>query len=500
MKPFIYILLSALISSIFTIFIYSKQFPQRILVREPRAIFSDSRSTTNEPVNKLEYPQTDDAPSNNFNLTNTAPDEYPSFREAAKKSTPAVVFIRSTEIRTNRWGYEYLDHSSGSGVIISDDGYIVTNHHVIETGGADLSANIEVTLNNKQKYIAKIIGDDPSTDIALLKIDAKDLNYLSFGNSDELETGDWVLAIGNPEKLRSTVTAGIVSAKGRNINILEDRDFSIESFIQTDAVVNPGNSGGALVEANGLLIGINTAILTHTGNYEGYSFAVPSNLVKKVIQDLKEFGKSQRAFLGITLNDDIDNQKVADLKLPDHSGVLVEKVHQQSAAEDAGLKAGDVLLRVDQNLITSNNDVHEKIGSKRPGDEVNITFYRAGKTLQTTVKLKDINNNASIEHVSVHSEKILSDQGFEIRDLNQYEKSRFKINGVRVVGIYKGSVVDMTNMQTGYIITQINGQTVKDAADFISKVKRLNGFVDLTGFYDFDRSQSIYPYKFKKVS
>jgi S1-C subfamily serine protease len=186
--------------------------------------------------------------------------------------------------------------------------------------------------------------------------------------------------------------------------------------------------------------------------------------------------------------------------LPDHSGVLVEKVLQQSSAEDAGLKAGDVLLRVDQNLITSNNDVHEKIGSKRPGDEVNITFYRAGKTLQTTVKLKDINNNAGIENVSVHSEKILTDQGFEIRDLNPYEKNRFKINGVRVVGIYKGSVVDLTNMQTGYIITQINGQTVKDAADFIAKVKRLSGFIDLTGFYDFDRSQSIYPYKFRKVS
>lgn len=314
MKLFIYILISALVSSVFTIFIYSKQFPQRILVREPKAIFSDSKSTSPESNRPLEY-STPDAPhSPNLNLTNTAPEEYLSFREAAKKSTPAVVFIRSTEIRTNRWGYEYLDHSSGSGVIISDDGYIVTNHHVIETGGVDLSANIEVTLNNKQKYIAKIIGDDPSTDIALLKIDAKDLNYLSFGNSDELETGDWVLAIGNPEKLRSTVTAGIVSAKGRNINILEDRDFSIESFIQTDAVVNPGNSGGALVEANGLLVGINTAILTHTGNYEGYSFAVPSNLVKKVIQDLKEFGKSQRAFLGITLNDDIDNQKLAGKK------------------------------------------------------------------------------------------------------------------------------------------------------------------------------------------
>lgn len=501
MKPFLYILVTALASSMFTIFIYSKQFPQRILVREPKAVFSDSRSGTGPAWSSDNTPfEGNGLLPSSINKINSAPDDPVSFREAARKSTPAVVYIRSTEIRTNRWGYEYLDHSSGSGVVISADGYIVTNHHVIETGSADLSANIEVTLNNKQKFSAKVVGDDPSTDIALLKIDAQNLPFLHFGNSDEVETGDWVIAIGNPEKLRSTVTAGIVSAKGRNINILEDRDFSIESFIQTDAVVNPGNSGGALVGANGLLVGINTAILTHTGNYEGYSFAVPSNLVKKVIQDLKEFGKSQRAFLGITLNDDIDNQKVADLKLPDHSGVLVEKVHDQSAAEDAGLQAGDVLLRVDQIAITSNNDVHEKIGSKRPGDEVTLTFYRNGNTLETVVKLKDINNKASIENVNVHAEKILTDQGFEIRDLNPYEKSRFKINGVRVVGIYKGSVVDLTNMQTGYIITQINGQTVKDATDFISKFKQVNGYIDLTGFYDFDRSQSIYPYKFRKVS
>ncbi|MBK7436208.1 MAG: trypsin-like peptidase domain-containing protein [Saprospiraceae bacterium] len=505
MKSLISILLAAILSSGLTVFFYSKRFPQKILVREPRAVFSDLRHSA---VPEVEGESYSDAAKDHENVTSTELAfeskqnhvELPNFRAAAQKSTAAVVFIKSTEIRTNRYGYEYLDHSSGSGVILSADGYIVTNHHVIETGATDLSSNIEVTLNSKEKYQAKIIGDDPSTDVALLKIEAKDLPFLTFDNSDELEIGDWVLAIGNPDKLRSTVTAGIVSAKGRNINILGDRDLSIESFIQTDAVVNPGNSGGALVNTSGALVGINTAILTHTGNYEGYSFAIPSNLVKKVIEDLKQYGKTQRAFLGITLNDDIDNQKVKDLQLPNHTGVLVEKVYESSAAEDAGIQPGDVILKMDQSVVTSNNELHEKIGSKRPGDEVGITFYRAGKTFQTLVKLKDINNKTTIDNSNIHSEKILVDQGFEIRDLNPYEKTRFKINGVRVVGIYKGSVVDQCNMQTGYIITQINGQMIKDCADFIKKLKNLSSVVDLTGFYDFDTSNSIYPYKFKKAS
>ncbi|MEP7322754.1 MAG: trypsin-like peptidase domain-containing protein [Saprospiraceae bacterium] len=495
MKSIISILLSALVSSVLTIYIYSKYFPQKILVREPKAIFSDLKSS--DPINP---PVIDIYTGKNVKSESNFYVGMPNFREAAKSSTPSVVYIKSTEISTNRYGLEYLDNSSGSGVIVSADGYIVTNHHVIETGNANLSSNIEITLNTKEKYQAKIIGDDPSTDIALLKIDATNLPHLEFGNSDGVEVGDWVLAIGNPDKLRSTVTCGIVSAKGRNINILGDRELAIESFIQTDAVVNPGNSGGALVNGDGSLIGINTAILTHTGNYEGYSFAIPSNLVKKVIEDLKQYGKSQRAFLGITLNDDIDNQIVQDLKLPNHAGVLVEKVLESSAAEDGGISAGDVILKIDQVTISSNNDLHEKIGSKRPGDEIGITFYRNGQTLQTLVKLKDINNKASIEVTNVHSEKILTDHGFEIRDLNPYEKNRFKINGVRVVGIYKGSIVDQCNMQTGYIITQFNGQMIKDASDFISKIRSSSGVIDLTGFYDFDRTQSIYPYKFKKVS
>jgi Do/DeqQ family serine protease len=496
MKLYIAIVVTAVFSSILTVYIYSRWFPQKILVREPKAVFSDLRS--NDPYTRS-FQEGNYIPAVS-NSNSIVPNAFASFRDASRQSTPAVVYIKSTEVSTNRYGFEYLDNSSGSGVIVSSDGYIVTNHHVIETGSSNLSANIEITLNSKEKYLAKIIGDDPSTDIALLKIEANNLPHLEFGNSEELEVGDWVLAIGNPDKLKSTVTAGIVSAKGRNINILGDRELAIESFIQTDAVVNPGNSGGALVNGSGALVGINTAILTHTGNYEGYSFAIPSNLVKKVIEDLKQYGKTQRAFLGITLIDDIDNQTVKDLKLPNHAGVLVEKVLENSAAEDAGIQPGDVILKLEKLSIASNNDLHEKIGSKRPGDEVNMTFYRNGQTLETTVKLKDINNKTTSDVTNIHSEKVLTDQGFEIRDLNPYEKNRFKINGVRVVGIYKGSVVDQCNMQTGYIITQINGQMVKDANDFLSKIKSITDIIDITGFYDFDRTQAIYPYKFKKVS
>ncbi|MEP7267958.1 MAG: trypsin-like peptidase domain-containing protein [Saprospiraceae bacterium] len=494
MKSIFSIVLAALLSSILTLFLYSKYFPQRILIREPKIVTTDLKIGEGRSVfvDQNKRPEISSGTS--------AMIEFPSFRDGAKQAIPAVVYIKSTEVFTNRYGYEYLDHSSGSGVIVSSDGYIVTNHHVIETGGSDISANIEVTLNSKEKFIAKVVGDDPSTDLALLKIDTKDLPFLMIGNSDELEIGDWVLAIGNPEKLKATVTAGIVSAKGRNINILGDREFSIESFIQTDAVVNPGNSGGALVNASGLLVGINTAILTHTGNYEGYSFAIPSTLVKKVIEDLKQYGKTQRAFLGITLNDDIDNQKVKDLKLPNHAGVLVERVFENSASSDAGLKPGDVILKLDLANVASNNELYEKIGSKRPGDEVNITFFRNGKNYQTVVKLKDINNQTVLDQANIHSEKTLTDHGFEIRDLNPYEKNKFKINGVRVVGIYKGSIVDLCNMQTGYIVTQINGQLVRNAEDFIKKFKALSGVVELTGFYDFDRDLSIYPYKFKKSS
>ncbi len=494
MKSIFSIVLAALLSSILTLFLYSKYFPQRILIREPKIVTTDLKIGEGRSVFVDQNKRPEISPGTSAMI------EFPSFREGAKQAIPAVVYIKSTEVFTNRYGYEYLDHSSGSGVIVSSDGYIVTNHHVIETGGSDISANIEVTLNSKEKFIAKVVGDDPSTDLALLKIDTKDLPFLMIGNSDELEIGDWVLAIGNPEKLKATVTAGIVSAKGRNINILGDREFSIESFIQTDAVVNPGNSGGALVNASGLLVGINTAILTHTGNYEGYSFAIPSTLVKKVIEDLKQYGKTQRAFLGITLNDDIDNQKVKDLKLPNHAGVLVERVFENSASSDAGLKPGDVILKLDLANVASNNELYEKIGSKRPGDEVNITFFRNGKNYQTVVKLKDINNQTVLDQANIHAEKTLTDHGFEIRDLNPYEKNKFKINGVRVVGIYKGSIVDLCNMQTGYIVTQINGQLVRSAEDFIKKFKALSGVVELTGFYDFDRDLSIYPYKFKKSS
>ena len=298
------------------------------------------------------------------------------FVSTADKVTPAIVNVTSSK--------GDLRDSNGSGVIVSKDGYIITNNHVIEGG-----TTYEITLNDKRTFVAKLVGSDPTTDLALLKISANNLPVLKYGNSDNVNVGEWVLAVGNPFNLFSTVTAGIVSAKARNIDILQG-EYSIESFIQTDAVVNPGNSGGALVNSAGQLVGINSAILTETGVFEGYSFAIPSNLVRKVIQDLKEFGEVKRAILGVrilSVDDDIaEKNGLASVK-----GVYIESVNPRSSADVAGLRSGDIILSVNGRNTNSIPELQEQVALFRPGDEISIDYVRNGqKIVNQNIRLKGL--------------------------------------------------------------------------------------------------------------
>lgn len=291
---------------------------------------------------------------------------FPDFTGVARQITSAVVNISALGAN----GYRM---SSGSGVIVSEDGYIVTNYHVIEGG-----QRFEIILPNKRTLNGKLVGHDSGTDLALLKISAAEqLPFLAFGNSDAVQVGEWVLAVGNPFDLSSTITAGIVSAKARNINILEE-SYAVESFIQTDAVVNPGNSGGALVNTNGELIGINTAIISESGGYEGYSFAIPSNLVRKIITDIREHGKVQRAVLGIEIWE-VNDRLANDLALPFVEGVFVKFVKQGTSAYEAGLRTDDVIVALNGNKVATVPELQEQVALLKPGDRISIEFYREGR-------------------------------------------------------------------------------------------------------------------------
>ncbi|HNW48192.1 MAG: trypsin-like peptidase domain-containing protein [Bacteroidales bacterium] len=320
---------------------------------------------------------------------------YPDFTYAAETSVKGVVHVKVLKKGISQtpsffdffFGYGSPDAeprnqiNSGSGVIISPDGYIITNNHVIES--AD---EINVTLDNNKSFRAKLVGADPVTDIALIKVDAQKLPFLNFGNSDSLRLGEWVIAIGNPYNLRSTITAGIVSAKARSIPS-ENEEFKIESFIQTDAAVNPGNSGGALVNTRGELIGINTAIASRTGSYTGYSFAVPSSIAKKVIEDLMDFGKVQRAVLGITMQE-IDGELAKEKGIKDLKGVYIADLVKDGAAYKAGLKISDQLTLINGIPVNSGPAVQEQISKFRPGDKISTEIIRDGKPIRLSIVLQ----------------------------------------------------------------------------------------------------------------
>lgn len=411
--------------------------------------------------------------------------KLPDLTFAAEKSIHAVVHITTKSVRTGQWssGNPFLDEffgfrsqpqerqGSGSGVIMSKDGFIVTNNHVVEN-----AQEIKVVLNDKREFEARVVGTDPSTDIALLKVEAEDLPFLTYGNSENLKLGEWVLAVGNPFNLNSTVTAGIVSAQARNLGINRQNNYSIESFIQTDAAVNPGNSGGALVNQHGNLVGINTAIYSRTGSYTGYSFAVPVSIVKKVVKDLKEFGEVQRALLGVTIGD-VNAQIAEELNLDRVEGVYVGEVGSNSAAEDAGIESEDVIIRVGGEKTKTSAQLQEKISQYRPGDDVEIVVIRDNEEKQFTVTLRNKHGDTEI----VRDNMTLL--GAEFETVNENVKRQLNIeNGIIIRELNKGKLRD-AGLKEGFIITNVNKKAIYEVKDFKREIGNSKGGILIEGIY-----------------
>lgn len=409
----------------------------------------------------------------------------PDLTFAAEKSIHSVVHIATQSVRGGGWssGNPFFDEffglrnqepqiaqGFGSGVIITENGYIVTNNHVIEN-----AQNIKVILNDRREFDAKLIGADPSTDIALLKIEAKGLQFLTYGDSNALKLGEWVLAVGNPFNLTSTVTAGIVSSLGRNLRINEDQ-YSIESFIQTDAAVNPGNSGGALVNQQGNLVGINTAIASRTGSYTGYSFAVPVTIVQKVIADLKEFGEVQRALLGVNIGD-VNAEIAKELGLEKVEGVYVGGVPENGAAKSAGIKEKDVIIQVDRVPIKTTAELQEKISQYRPGDKVVVVVIRDKEKKQFTVTLRNKHGDTEIVRDNI---QVL---GAEFETVKDSEKEKLEINsGIKITKLNSGKL-KTSGMKEGFIITHVNKRPINEVNDLKREISNAKGGILVEGVY-----------------
>jgi len=398
------------------------------------------------------------------------PQSQVDLTQAAEKSVSAVVHI-TTKTKNNYYGgsnrlYEFFfgpgsgyrqeqpqySAAVGSGVIISEDGYIVTNNHVVD--GAE---NIDVILNDSRRFTAKVIGRDPNTDIALIKIDAKNLTILPWGDSEALKLGEWVLAVGNPFNLTSTVTAGIVSAKSRSIGIMSGQ-LPMESFIQTDAAVNPGNSGGALVNVRGELVGINTAIASQTGSYSGYSFAIPVSIARKVVEDIRKFGEVQRALLGVKPGP-VDDEYAKKNKLSKIEGVYINELTDEGAAKDAGLKKDDVILSINGTKINSVSELQEQVGKHRPGDQVAVLIKRDGIEKNYNVTLRNMKGNTSIV------KNDFSVLGAEFGEISPKDKERLNIeDGVQVLKITSGKMKN-AGVRAGFIITDVNKIGVGNVED-----------------------------------
>lgn len=426
------------------------------------------------------------------NYKTTPITEIKDFTFASEKTVNTVVHIK-TEYTNTYSNDPYLDFfwgprgsrgsrpmvATGSGVIISEDGYIVTNNHVIED--AD---KVEVSFNDERTFTATIIGTDPSTDLALIKIEANGLAFSTFANSDNVKVGEWVLAVGNPFNLTSTVTAGIVSAKARNINLLKSdatkEVFPLESFIQTDAAVNPGNSGGALVNPQGELVGINTAIASRTGSYTGYSFAVPSNIVQKVTEDLLTYGIVQRAYIGVSIEN--VNQKLADkLDLKDLKGVMVNGVIENGAAHLAGIEENDIILKVGNVEVNNVPQLQEQIGKFRPGNKVNLTIRRKAEESIYTLELR--NKEGSITVIKKEDKNKYTALGATFRSLTANELKDLRLKyGVKISSIKPGKLRS-AGITEGFIITELDQKVVKTPEEVVLFFKTQKGGILIEGMY-----------------
>jgi serine protease Do len=474
------VILTAALTSIVTLFVAARF--------QPHTPFLTGKETTQLPVNYANYD----------NSARTATPQV-DFQNAAEGSVRAVVHIKTatksrTVVAEDPYGNDFFGElfgrrqyyippqmGSGSGVVIAPDGYIVTNNHVV--AGAD---QLTVTFNDRYTAQAKVIGTDPSTDIALLKVEEKNLPYMEFGNSDDVHLGQWVLAVGYPLTLDATVTAGIVSAKSRSIGINRTQAANaIESFIQTDAAVNPGNSGGALVNTNGQLIGINSAIASPTGSYAGYSYAIPANIVRKVANDLMQYGSVQRAYLGIQYLDrrSVSPEQLASLGIDKADGVYVAEVVPNGGAAKAGIQKGDFITQINGVAVHTEPEMLEQVARYKPGDNVSINYTRSGKALNTTVELRNLKGTTSVLKNENNGGNIRL-LGANFRALNDGELKKYGIGGgIAVTDIGDGIIARQTKMHNGFIITSINDQAVKTVNDMQAILGKQNASVQLAGFY-----------------
>lgn len=447
-----------------------------------------------------------------FDGVTGTPNTPVDFTQAASATIPATVHIKTktsakasnnlpsrrspfSDLFGDGWEDMFGDRmrsmpqqASGSGVIISEDGYIVTNNHVID--GAD---DITVTLSNRKSFKGKVVGSDPSSDLAIIKVDAKGLPFILYGNSDDVKVGQWVLAIGYPLNLETTVTAGIVSAKGRTLDINSRKSQSpVESFIQTDAAVNPGNSGGPLVSTDGKLIGINSAIASPTGSYAGYSFTIPVNIVKKVMADLVKFGTVQRAFLGIRYaQEGVSEEQKKEQGIKDGEGVYVMEVPQDGAAYAAGIKKGDFITKINGVPVYTGADMVGQVATYRPGDKISLSYFRDGKEYTSNLTFRNSAGTTEVVKTSV-----LDKLGATLETLPKKTATEMGIKGGVIVKSFKeNGAFSKTRMEEGYVIIRANGKEVLSLEDLKKEVDKSNGEVKLEGMYQ--GFEGVFPYRIK---
>lgn len=456
------------------------------------ALGLDHLTRENTPVSsQISY----QPPVKQVNMPGTSIENAVDFTTAADLSVHSVVNVKTTYAIGDQNQYIYdpfrdffgqrqprqleAPVSTGSGVIISHDGYIITNNHVV-----DEAQKVEVTLNDKRSYVAEVIGKDPNTDLALLKIKASDLPFMAYGNSDNVKVGEWVLAVGNPFNLTSTVTAGIISAKARNINILAGDPArgmnAVESFLQTDAAVNPGNSGGALVNTKGELVGINSAIASNTGSYTGYSFAIPVNLARKVVADLLEFGEVQRAYIGVSIRD-LDAKLAEEKSIRELKGVYVSGLTENGSASDAGIKEGDVITKVGEVVVNNVPELQEQVGRYRPGDKVNVTLKRNNEEKILAMILKNRNGNTDV--VEKPKVEVVSALGATFEQISESDMKKLSIgNGLKITKLNAGKLLS-AGIKEGFIITSVDKKRITSIEDIKTALENKKGGVLIEGVY-----------------